>query len=71
MTKKFDDKAREDLKNSMFSYNLQWGGQKPKDMVIRKMSVKEARWYIYQPIIIVKVCQIVLNMYLQGSIEKR
>lgn len=46
MTKKFDDIARENLKNSLFTYNLSWEWHKPREMKIVKMSVKEARWYI-------------------------
>lgn len=46
MTKVFDDNARENLKNAMFKYNLDWEWCKPKNMRIVKMSVKEARGYI-------------------------
>ena len=46
MTKKFDDNARENLKNSLFQYDMDWEWCKPRDMKIKLITVKEARGYI-------------------------
>jgi len=46
MTKKFDDKARFNLSNQLFSYDIEWNNCKAKDMIIKKMTIWEAREYI-------------------------
>ena len=46
MTKKFDDKARSDLQNQLFTYSFDSEWCKPKNMIIKEITVKEARGYI-------------------------